>query len=109
MQDEFSNERLPDLPNVGYATANEQQISDMIMFFMREVERQRWLLLEIVVHGRQEWIKKARKTWGVRKLLNDDKLGEMWDYFARQAGPDPQQQLVALAGLNLTVKQDEWR
>ena len=50
---------LPDLPNVGYATTREKTGSDMIMVFMREVERDRLRLLTIVVEGREKWRKVA--------------------------------------------------
>jgi len=98
-RDPYRNERLPDLPNVGFATASEKEISDLIQFFMREVERQRPLLLEIVIAGRDKWVETARRIWGVRRLLTEDKVGEIYDYFAQQAGPNPRDQLAALAAL----------
>ena len=47
--DPLSASRLPDLPNAGYATLKQKQTSDAICEFMRQTERNRVLLLSIVV------------------------------------------------------------
>ena len=39
MRDEFARTRLPDLPNAGYQTSREKQLSDEIMVFLREIGR----------------------------------------------------------------------
>ena len=99
-RDRFASERLPDLPNVGYSTRLEKEISDAVMFFMRDVERRRPLLLEIVIGGRDKWLEKARKVWGLRAILTTEKLDEIFRYFVMQAGPNPAQQLAALAEID---------
>jgi len=98
-RDRYAAQRLQDIPNVGYSTWKEKQISDAIMYFMRDVERKRPLLLEIVIGGREKWLQTAHKVWGMRALLTTDKLDEIFDYFVQQAGPNPTEQLQALADI----------
>lgn len=64
------------------------------MLFMRGVERERRWLLKIVAGGRENWHRIAGKVWSVdsggRGLRMDrDTLNQMFDYFTRQAGPEP--------------------
>ena len=50
--------RLPDLPNAGYATRAQKELSDAIMFLCRGFERDRYLLLETVIKGKLLWRKR---------------------------------------------------
>jgi len=94
--DEFSSSRLGDLPNAGYATKREKELSDAIMLFMRKVERDRPFLLHIVVEGREKFAHVVLKEY--RGLgLADRLVDQMYDYFRRQAGPNPLGQLEALS------------
>lgn len=80
MRDEFSGSRLPDLPNAGYATTREKALSDVVMQFMRMVERQRLLLLKIVIDGPARWRHVARGKWAGSQVT-DDLLNAMFGYF----------------------------
>lgn len=77
--------RLPDLPNVGYATMRERAGSDAIMMHMRKVERDRLLLLTIVTEGVKKWHANARSAFGNSLAITDDILNEMFWYFTLQA------------------------
>lgn len=93
----LSVSRLPDLPNAGFSTWKQQLTSDMITFFMRGVERNRLLLLSIVIDGIDKWRKTAGKEWkGL--LIDRDLLDSIFRYFVLQAGPNPAQQLLILHG-----------
>jgi len=63
MSDEFAGQRLPDLPNAGYATQREKALTDEIMFFIRGCERNRKLLLTIIRDGKDKFRKTGRKAW----------------------------------------------
>lgn len=76
---------LPDLPNVGYATERERTGSDQIMIFMRELERDRFRLLTVVIDGREKWLKVARAVFGTTMSIDDTALDAMYDYFTLQA------------------------
>jgi len=98
VQDEFSSERLPDLPNAGYSTRREKLTTDAIMYFMRGVERNRPLLLDIVLDGRAKFRRVAGHTWrGL--LINTELLDSIYAYFVLQAGPQPEAQREALKSL----------
>lgn len=77
---------LPDLPNSGYATHREKELSDAIMQFMRECERDRVRLLTIVIEGRERWRKVAQSVWrGLRIGEDPTLLDEIFYYFELQA------------------------
>ena len=87
--------RLGDLPNAGYSTKREKELSDAIMLFMRKIERDRPFLLSIVVGGKAKFRHIVGKQFrGLRPL--DDLLDKMFDYFVKQAGPNPLGQLEKL-------------
>jgi hypothetical protein len=94
--DEFASSRLGDLPNDGYSTKRERELSDAVMLFMRDMERDRKVLLLIVVEGREKFRKLVLKQWrGLRPA--DDLCDKIYDYFVKQAGPNPLGQLEALS------------
>ena len=76
--------RLPDLPTVGYATERDRAGTDQIMFFMRDIERDRLRLLTIVVEGREKWRRVARQVFGTALNITDDILDEIFWYFTLQ-------------------------
>ncbi len=78
---------LPDLPNVGYATEREKRGSDQIMTFMRDTERNRLLLLTIVLDGREKWRKLAAAVFAAGMNIPTDTLDAVYDYFTLQACP----------------------
>lgn len=96
--------RLPDLPDAGYATLREKQLTDLVCQFMRETERNRELLLTIVLTGRQAFRKKGGAV--LRALhADDDLLDCIYDYFTLQAcEPEAQRQLLRAA-----QNRDQWR
>ncbi len=99
--------RLPDLPTAGYASNRQKQTTDAIMFFMRSVERDRQLLLAIVVDGIDKWRKTAGTVW--RGLLIDREiLDSIFRYFIAQAGPNPAAQLLILHGESQQRKREIW-
>ncbi len=95
---------LPDLPNAGYSTRREQELSDSIMLFMRAIERDRLRLLTIVVEGLDRWRSVAGRVWsGFR--INQELTDEIFHYFELQAcRPEMQVRLLAVA-----KRPDVWR
>lgn len=85
---------LPDLPNAGYATARERELSDTIMTFMRDIERDRLRLLTIVIEGPDKWRKACSNLW--RGLgIETDCVDEIYRYFVLQAArPNDQRRLL---------------
>lgn len=107
MSDPIRASRLGDLPDAGYATKRQKETSDAIMFFMRGVERDRMLLLAIVVDGVDKWVKTAGNVW--RGLLIDrDLLVSIYRYFEAQAGANPAGQLLILHGHQTQAKREAW-
>lgn len=87
--------RLPDLPDAGYATKREKETTDAIMIFLRAVERDRVLLLSIVIDGRDKFRHHALKQWrGL--LVNDDIANSMWEWLKLNAGENPVEQRNAI-------------
>ena len=86
---------LGDLPNAGYSTKRERELTDAIMLFMRKVERERIWLLSIVIDGRDKFrhvLLKEYKGLGLADRLCD----QIFDYFVQQAGKYPREQRDAL-------------
>ncbi len=93
----FTSARLSGPPNAGYATTRERKASDVIMLWMRAVERCRPMLLTIVCGGLDEWRRIARprfRAHGIRDVTID----EMFRVLTEWAGADPMMQLVRLHG-----------
>ncbi len=97
MSDSHASSRLSGPPNAGYATARERKASDVIMLWMRQVERSRVLLLTIVVSGLTEWRRIARPQWRPHGL-SDDTIDEIYRVLAEWAGANPAMQLLRLHG-----------
>ncbi len=95
--------RLGDLPNAGYSTYRQKQTSDLVMFWLRQIERERKLLLLIVLDGWDKWRKTAGKAWDLNKggrstAMTDDLLQLVWRYMVKLAGDNPASQLLILEG-----------
>ncbi len=104
MSDPLKSSRLGDLPDAGYATYRQKQTSDLVMFWLREIERNRFLLLSIVVDGWDKWRKIAGAAWDVNKggrstAMGVDLLRLVWDYMVKLAGENPASQLLILEGM----------
>ncbi len=114
MSDPLSASRLGDLPDAGYATKRQRETSDAIMFFMRDVERNRVLLLSIVVDGIDQWRKVGARAWkGL--LIDRDLLDSIYRGFPvgallfwQQAGVNPAEQLLILIGQAEQAKRAAW-
>lgn len=109
MHDEFAGQRLPDLPNAGYATARERKLSDEIMFFIRGCERNRLLLLTIVCDGKEKFRPIARKAWSHLRV-DTDLCDAVYGYLALLAGQYPNLQRDALLRKQgMTAAQRVWQ
>lgn len=98
-RDEFAGQRLPDLPNVGYATQREKQCSDEIMTFIRGCERNRLLLLSIVCGRKEKARKVMKKAWKQLKA-DDETVDAVFGYLVIVAGENPEAQLENLQTLD---------
>lgn len=95
MRDPIAESRLPDLPNAGYQTRAQRELSDAIMFLIRGLERDRLLLLETVIHGRITWRKRFKKAY--RAIKADDEFADaVFGYLCLLAGPNPEAQKAQL-------------
>jgi hypothetical protein len=99
--DEYAASRLPDLPNAGYSSPKQKATSDLVMFWLRNIERDRVLLLRIVVDGPHWWRKIAGDAWGLNRggrvsAMSTDLLDRVFQYMELLAGPNPAQQLLIL-------------
>jgi len=86
MTDEFADQRLPDLPNAGYATAREKLLSDQMMDFIRQIERDRMRLLHVVLEGKETWRRIGGNVLAALKV-DTDALDAMYAYFVLMAAP----------------------
>ncbi len=93
---------LPDLPNAGYATNNQKWLSDAIMYFMREIERDRLRLITIVLDGPEKWRRVARGAFGSK--APQDTLDTCYEYLRLQAADGTPYQKQLLGNLNNPVK-----
>ncbi len=107
MEDEFAGQRLPDLPNAGYSTTREKQLTDEIMFFIRGTERNRILLLTIVTERREKFRKTAMKAW--KHLKADEALVDaVFGYLVLLAGANADEQLATLLTMENAKKAGLW-
>lgn len=107
MSDALSSSRLPDLPNAGYATQLQRELSDAIMFLLRGIERDRLLLLEIVIEGRAKWRKRFLAAY--RAIKADQEFADaVWGYLVMLAGPNPDAQKAILQGIERQQRQQVW-
>jgi len=87
--------RLPDLPDAGYSTPKQKELSDSIMLLIRGLERDRLTLLNIVIVGLNAWRRSARSIW---PKADDEALDEVFHYLELAAClPKYQRQLLAVA------------
>lgn len=77
------------------------------MHFMRNVERERALLLSIVVDGIDKWRRTAKKAWS-GLLIDRDLLDSIFSYFVAQAGVNPAEQLLILHGMMQQQQRAVW-
>lgn len=100
---------LPDLPNAGYATKREKELTDAAMFWLRWVERHRDVLLMAVIEGEAVFLPRMMKHWRYLRV-DESYVRAVFHYMRLLAGPDPQRQLAELVkvkpfGSRLTPEQ----
>jgi hypothetical protein len=77
------------------------------MEFMRKTERDRILLLSIVVDGIERWRKTGGTAWkGL--LIDRELLDAIFRYFVVQAGVNPAEQLLILLGQQAQARRETW-
>ena len=103
--DPFAASRLPDLPNAGYSTRREKELSDAMMFLIRGLERERLLLLEVVILGRAMWRKRFIQAFRVIGA-DADFADAVFGYLLLLAGPNPVAQ-KAIIEQGLTQQQQQ--
>ncbi len=80
-------QHLPDLPTAGFQTPIQRELSDAIMFLIRGMERDRFLLLETVIKGRDLWRKRFKSAF--RALKADDEFADaVFGYLMLLVGPE---------------------
>jgi hypothetical protein len=107
MSDSLQASRLPDLPVAGYSTRKQRELTDAIMFLIRGFERERLLLLETVILGRELWRKRFIKAF--RVIGADEEFADaVFGYFVLLAGPNPEAQKAILEGQQRQLAQQQW-
>lgn len=105
--DPLAASRLPDLPSAGYSTRKQRELSDAIMFLIRGVERDRVLLLEIVLQGQKQWRRIFKSAY--RAIGADDEFADaVFGYLVLLAGPNPAAQKAILEGQQIQQAQQQW-
>lgn len=107
MSDPLSHSRLPDLPNAGFHTKAQRELSDAMMFLIRGMERDRFLLLETVIKGQSLWRKRFRSAFKAVKA-DDEFADAVFGYLVLLAGPDPQAQKARLGLLSAHQQTTSW-
>ncbi len=107
MNDEYAGQRLPDLPNAGYATQREKQLSDEVMFYIRGAERNRLLLLANVCEGREKFRRVTKKAWKHLKV-DDELVDAVFGYLVLLAGPHPEAQREELTKMESARRNGIW-
>ena len=90
---------LPDLPNAGYSTTREKELSDEIMYFIRETERDRLLMLDIVCNGREKFRRVFLKAFRYLRI-DVDLCDAVFGYLVLLAGENPELQRDSLLRLS---------
>lgn len=90
---------LPDLPVAGYATRREKELTDEVMHFIRNTERDRLLLLDIVCNGKEKFRGVARKAWSHLKV-DTELCDAVFGYLVLLAGAYPEMQRDSLLRLS---------
>ncbi len=105
--DPFQHSRLPDLPNAGYATRAQKELSDAIMFLIRGFERDRLLLLETVIKGQKLWRKRFISAFRVIKA-DAEFADAVFGYLVLLAGANPEAQKARLELVNTQGAESQW-
>jgi len=107
MSDPLSASRLPDLPDAGYSTGLQRELSDAIMFLIRGIERDRLLLLQVVIEGQKTWRKRFLQAYRVIKA-DEEFADAVFRYLVLLAGPNPDAQKAILEGMERQRRQETW-
>jgi hypothetical protein len=77
------------------------------MFLIRGFERERLLLLETVILGKELWRKRFIKAY--RVIGADEEFADaVFGYFVLLAGPNPEAQKLILEGQQRQLAQQQW-
>lgn len=107
MADPIAASRLPDLPNAGYATRTQRELSDAMMFLIRGFERDRLLLLETVLHGKTLW--RRRFIAAFRAIKADAEFADaVFGYLVLLSGPNPEAQKARLQQMEQQQSVRQW-
>jgi hypothetical protein len=87
-RDKFAHIRLDDLPNAGYSTSREKELSDTVMFFIRGAERDRLWLLSMVCDGKDKFRAVLRNAWAHLKA-DHELIDAVYGYLVLLAGKFP--------------------
>ena len=100
-------QRLPDIPNAGYQTPVQRELSDAMMFLIRGLERDRYLLLETVIKGQKLWRKRFKSAF--RAINADDEFADaVFGYLVIMAGPNPDEQKARLELMHTQQSVTSW-
>lgn len=106
-QDAIRASRLPDLPNAGYSTKSQRELTDAIMFLIRGLERDRPLLLEVVIHGKLLFRKRFISAF--KAIKADEQFADaVYGYLELMAGPNPVAQKAILDGMARQAQRERW-
>ena len=107
MSDALNASRLPALPNAGYASRKQRELSDAMMFLVRGFERDRYLLLETVLKGQMLWRKRFKAAF--RVIGADDEFADaVFGYLVLLAGPNPDAQKARLELMHTHNATSRW-
>lgn len=99
--------RLPELPHAGYSTARQKALSDAMMFLIRGFERDRPVLLKVVLAGAIRWRRTFTREF--RWLRADSELADaVFGYLVRLAGPNPEAQLARVQLSQQQARHRRW-
>jgi len=106
-RDPLTESRLPDLPNAGFHTRAQRELSDAMMFLIRGLERDRYLLLETVIKGQALWRKRFKSAF--RAIKADDEFADaVFGYLVLLAGPNPDAQKARLELMHTHQSLTSW-
>ncbi len=107
LRDPFAHSRLPDLPHAGFATQTQKELSDAMQFLIRGLERDRPLLLDVVIKGQKMWRK--RFIGAYRAIKADTEFADaVFGYLVLLAGPNPEAQKARLELSAQQQRESSW-
>ena len=102
--------RLPEKPNAGFATSAQKLLSDSISQLITDLERNRLLLLEVVIGGRDRFRKSFKSAYRFAKA-DDEAADAVYGYLellGKRGGPDLQAQKARLELAAQQANRQRW-